>query len=115
MLPAEPAIIAGRQALVDAQAQFAGAATPLGNFTVGWYGTEVSDERGSFALVNPVGRLAQAVGDFLEVRYADQRTVVYVIGSYNYLTTDLALTRRAYLAICRLSLQPILTPVELIR
>lgn len=114
MLPPEPAVIAGRMDLLDAQASpyFSGVAKAIGNYWVSWYGTTVSDERGSFAVVNPAGGLASAVGDFLRVVYRGRYVNVYVIGSYESLTTDLALSRRAYLAVCRLSLDPIYTPVE---
>lgn len=114
MLPPEPPIIAGRQCFADAQALFNGGTTPLGSFTVSWYGTSVSDERGSFALVNPEGGLAQAVGEFLRVVYKGRMVTVYVIGSYTKLTSDIGLARRPYLAIARLSLDPIFAPVEVI-
>jgi hypothetical protein len=114
MLPPEPVVIDGRQGFADAQTDFAGSATPLGNYYVSWYGTNTSDERGSFAVVNPFGALSTYVGDFLQVVYRGRSVIVYVIGSFNGLTTDLGLARRPYLAICRPSLDPIFTPVELI-
>jgi hypothetical protein len=114
MLPPEPAVIAGREDFADAQALLSGGATGLGNFYASWYGTNVSDERGSFAVVNPDGGLSSAVGNFLEVIYNGNSVSVYVIGSYTLLNTDIGLTRRAYLSICRLSLDPIYVAVGLI-
>ena|SRR5579862_1310930 len=115
MLPPEPAVIAARQGIVDAQVLLTGSAAPIGTFTVSWYGTSVSDERGSFAVVNPGGPLALAVGDFLRVVYGGNSVYVYVIGSYLSLTSDLGLARRPYMELSLLAVEPILAIVETVQ
>lgn len=107
MLPPEPIVLNGRQAFLDAQAAFAGTSTPLGFFTVSWYGTAVSDERGSFGVVDPDMGLANAVGEVVEIDYNGEAVRVYVIGSQEGLGTDLGITRRCYLALELLAVEPI--------
>jgi hypothetical protein len=114
MLGPEPMVIAGRQAFLDAQAAFAGISTPLGFFTVSWYGASVSDERGSFGIVDPTMRLANVVGDVVEVDYGHNTVRVYVIGSQDGLGTDLGITRRSYLALSLLAVEPITATVGMV-
>jgi hypothetical protein len=122
MLPPEPFVLDARQALLDAQALFAGSAVPRGFFAVSWYGTATSDERGSFGIVDPVMGLADCVGEVVEVTYSSlfvrqgQKTVrVYVIGSEQNLGTDLSITRRCYLELERLALDPINASVGIVQ
>ena len=89
MLPPEPSVLDGRQAFLDAQAAFAGPTTSLGFFSVSWYGSAVSDERGCFGVVDPAMGLADAVGEIVAVSYRDRIVYVYVIGSQDGLGTDL--------------------------
>lgn len=114
MLPPEPAVLAGRQGFLDAQAAFADPSSMLGLCPVSWYGTAVSDERGSFALVDPLGKVADRVGDILAVTCRGRTVYVYVIGSAPDLGADLALTRRAYLAISVLAIEPITATIGLV-
>lgn len=114
MFPPEPAIIDGRQGFPDAQDAYLGSPTPIGSYWVSWYGTSVDDDRGCFAVVDPQGGLSAYVGDYLRIVYRGRSVTVYVVGSYNGLTTDVALTRRAYLAVTRLANDPICTPVEVV-
>jgi hypothetical protein len=111
MLGPEPLVLAARQCFLDAQAEFAGVVVPLGFFTVSWYGTLVSDEHGSFGIVDPAMGLANSVGDVVEVGYGGDTVSVYVIGSQDGLGTDLGITRRSYLAICPLAVEPITATV----
>lgn len=111
MLGPEPLVLAGRQCFLDAQAEFTGVVVPLGFFTVSWYGSQVSDERGSFGVVDPAMGLANSVGDVVEVGYQGEVVKVYVIGSQDGLGTDLGITRRSYLAICLLAVEPITATV----
>lgn len=114
MLPPEPSVLDGRQGFLDAQAAFAGPATSLGFFTVSWYGSAVSDERGSFGVVDPAMDLADAVGEIVAVSYHDRIVYVYVIGSQDGLGTDLGITRRSYLALELLAIEPITATVGVV-
>ena len=114
MLPAEPFVLDGRQAFLDAQAAFAGTSTPLGFFSLSWYGTAVSDERGSFGVVDPSMGLADAVGEIVEIAYSRRKVRIYVIGSQDSLGTDLAVTRRSYMALELLSVEPITVSIGVV-
>jgi len=115
MLPPEPAVLAAREDFADAQALLAGVPSIVGYYTLGWYGTETSDERGSFGLVDPNGPLAGAVGNAVELTVAQGGSVnVYVIGSLANLGTVIAVTRRAYMAVALLADDPVLATVALL-
>jgi hypothetical protein len=121
MLPPEPLVLDGRQCLLDAQALYSGSAVPRGFYTVSWYGSATSDERGSFGIVDPMMGLADCVGEIVEVTYSSplvrqgsQTVRVYVIGSEQNLGTDLSITRRCYLELERLALDPITASVGIV-
>jgi hypothetical protein len=116
MLPPEPAVLDARQAFLDAQDTdtLAGAAVLLGFFTVSWYGTAVSDERGSFGIVDPAMGLADAVGETVEITYNSRSVRVYVIGSQDGLGTDLGITRRSYMALELLAIEPLTTTIGVV-
>lgn len=114
MLPPEPAVLAARMGFPDAQIALVGSPRRLGTFTVSWYGTEISDEIGSFAVVDPTGPLSLLVGDFLQISYQQRSVNVYVIGSYSTLLSDIAISRRSYLAINRLAQDPVLANVAVL-
>ena len=107
MLSPEPLVLDARQAFLDAQAALSGTVVSLGFFTVSWYGSAVSDERGSFGIVDPAMGLADAVGEVVEVWYEGRTVNVYVIGSQDGLGTDLGITRRCYMALELLAIEPI--------
>lgn len=121
MLPNEPEVIDGRLPFPDAQVALDGVGegvdpTP---YTCSWYGTEVSDERGSFGLVDDDGPLGHLIGDRVRVRYrrsgtgVERYVVVYVFGATE-LDTDIAITRRAFAAIELLALEEISVQVEVV-
>lgn len=116
MLGPEPIVLDGRQAFLDAQAaaSFTGTITALGFFTVSWYGAAVSDERGSFGIVDPSMALADAVGEIVEVDYKGRSVRIYVIGSQDGLGTDLGITRRSYMALELLSVEPITATIGVV-
>jgi hypothetical protein len=123
MLGPEPRVLTGRQALLDAQRLLIGSALTRGYFSVSWYGTALSDERGSFGVVDPARALADLVGDIVEVAYYppltrafELRTVrVYLIGSQSGLGTDLGITRRNYMALERLAIEPITASIGVVQ
>jgi hypothetical protein len=120
MLNPEPLVLEGRQCLLDAQASYSGSAVPRGFYTIGWYATAISDERGSFAVVDPQMGLADCVGEILELAYRpllSQSTLtvlVYVIGSVQNFGTDLGITRRCYLELEKLAVEPIIANVGVV-
>jgi hypothetical protein len=116
MLAPEPPVLDGRQAFLDAQDSdsFAGVATALGFFSVSWYGSTVSDERGSFGIVDPSMALTDAVGEIIEVGYKGRSVRVYVIGSQDGLGTDLGITRRCYMALELLAVEPITATIGVV-
>lgn len=122
MLGPEPLVLDARKALLDAQTAFVGTAPSRGFFNVSWYGTGLSDERGCFGVVDPALALADLVGDVVEVMYYppltrawETRTVrVYIIGSQQDLGTDLGITRRAYLNLELLAVEPIIASVGIV-
>jgi hypothetical protein len=115
LLPAEPEILAARQGYTDAQEDLFG--TPIerrpGLPSCGWYGTSVSAERGSFALVNRGGPLEDLIGDRLKLTYGDCSTFVYVFGSDD-LDYDIHITRRAFAALELLAVERIDLIVEVV-
>lgn len=114
MLGPEESVLDGRQNFLDAQAAFTGDSVPLGFYAVSWYGSTVSDERGSFGIVDPAMALADAVGEIVEVTYKTRKVRVYVIGSQDNLGTDLGITRRSYLALELLAIDPISATVGVV-
>lgn len=115
ILPAEPEILAARQGFTDAQEALVG--TPIsreaGLPSCGWYGTAVSSERGSFALVNRGGPLEGLVGERLKLTWAERSVYVYVFGSED-LDWDIHITRRAFAALELLAVDRIDLIVEVV-
>lgn len=107
MLPPEPAVLAARQGFADAQVSLTGIVAPQGYYQLSWYGTTISDERGSFGVVAADGPLFQLVGQFAQLTVATRSVNVYIIGGAVNLLTDLAVTRRAYLALSTLADEPL--------
>jgi hypothetical protein len=107
MLDPSTYVLAGRRGLPGAQGELMGAARLLGYFSIGWYGTSVSDEIGSFALANPDGPLVDYVGEVLQVTLQHRTVYVYLLGTSREIESDIALTRRAFLEISLLPLDPI--------
>lgn len=100
MLPNEPEIVNARLAFADAQGALGGVAEERLNdtYTCGWFGTSLIDDRGSLAVVNEDGPLADCIGDRLRIIHGQRSVVVYCFGSTD-LDTDLAIARRAFAAI----------------
>lgn len=114
MLPPEPPVLLARQGYPDAQAAMLGSHTPLGFFSIGWYGTSIDDERGSFCIVRTTGPLLAHIGDFLHFKVGNRSVCAYCIGSQAALLTDVALTRRTYAQIALLAIEPTFGKVALI-
>lgn len=99
-MTADPEILIGRRAFLVAQRALSGIATtaiptPL---SVGWYDTAVDPERGSFAVVSEDGEHADLIGEIISVSYRGRSVNAYVLGARS-ITSDIALQRRAFIAI----------------
>jgi hypothetical protein len=114
MLPPELPVLNGRQGFADAQADMTGGTTLVGICDVSWYGSTVDDERGSFGLVEPTGNFSGLVGNTLQLRVGFRSVTVYIIGSYSGLTTDIAVTRRSFLAVAVPAQDPVQAIVSVV-
>lgn len=110
-LPPEPEILDARLPFLEAQSALAGVplvGTP-DTHSCSWFGTDVLLERGSFALVQRDGPLADLVGDRLKLTW--QRKVIYVYcvgtGQPEDVPNDLGITRRAFAALSLLTVDRI--------
>lgn len=114
-LPSEPEILDARQGFPDAQAALGSGVLDAvsGLYGCGWYGTSVSRERGSFALVNRDGPLESIIGDRVKLTSGDHSTFVYVIGSAD-LDWDIHITRRSFAALSLLAVDRIDVTVEVV-
>jgi hypothetical protein len=115
MLPATIEVLLARQGFPDAQVAMLGAQKLVGFFHASWYGTNTDDERGCFAVVDELGPLTNYVGDFVYVSNGKRGVYVYVIGSKRALLSDIALTRRAFMAISLLAVDPIYAKVSVVQ
>ena len=99
----EPDIIYSARAFPDVQADLnLYPPRPInGVFTCGWYGTSISEGRGSFAIVNDNGPLADRIGDYLRVQFTNKSVTVYCVESFT-IPYDIAITRRAYFELAEL-------------
>ena len=115
MLPNEPEIIDARKSFLDAQGALGGVAAERMNdtYVCGWFGTGLVEDRGSFAVVDEAGPLAELIGDRLRVIHGQRTVVVYCFGSTD-LDTDLAIARRAFAAIELLAVEEITVEVEVL-
>lgn len=95
----EPEVLNGMRSFAAAQTLLAGAidpSRPAVNAVVGWYGSEVDENEGYFAMVAAGGAYEDLVGDVLRVSYRDESIYVYCIGGAT-LPNDLCLSRQAFL------------------
>lgn len=102
---AEAEILAGRRAFGTAQALFAGG--PVGRsqrLSVGWHGTSVNTETGSFAVVRDGAGLDDLVGEIVRVTSNRREVFVYVLDTAD-VPVAVSLTRRVFLALNRLTIE----------
>lgn len=112
---AEQEILDARRAFATAQQLLAGGLDRRlpDTIAVGWYDTTVSPETGSFALVRRGGPYEDLIGDILRVSANDRSAFVYVLDAAG-LPTDIAIARRAFLALARLATETLDCIVEVI-
>ncbi|MGH2898977.1 MAG: hypothetical protein ACRDMZ_09920 [Solirubrobacteraceae bacterium] len=115
MAVTEPEILMGRRAFPTAQQLLAG--VPLRRLPalveVGWYGTETHSETGAFAVVRSGWGLDDLLGEVLKVTVGRRSVFVYVIGARG-VPTDIALARRAFFEVGRLSHETLPAVVEVV-
>lgn len=119
MLPNEPEVIASRLGFPDAQAALDGVTVErrTTSASLGWFGTALVDERGSLCMVSADSPFADLVGDRLRLRVGPRRrsVVVYVFGRADLPDGwDLAVSRRSFLAVARLTQDPVSAVVEVL-
>lgn len=114
-LPPEPEILMGLRGFPDAQLDLAGSALSQwpGIVDVSWYDTAIRPEVGSFAVVRDGGPMGDLVGEILRIVYGERSVFVYCIGASD-VPTDLALARRAFLALDVLNRESISVLVQVI-
>jgi hypothetical protein len=115
MLQSSPRVRQVRQCLPDAQAALAGAVMQLGYFTVRWHWMDVSDELGSFAVVDGNSPISGMVGDTAWVSSGARGVAAYVIGSQHNLGADISIERRAFMQIGLLAESPMSARVGVVR
>lgn len=112
----EPMILTCRRAFPEAQAALeSGGGAPFGDrlYTMGWVGTRVSSERGSFAVVALNGPLADLVGDIVRLTHGTKSVLAYVVGSAD-LPYEIGVTRRTFAAVELLSVDSVDVIVEVV-
>jgi hypothetical protein len=118
--PTETETYFGRLPWIEAQAKLSETAPePSGirRAEVGWHGTLINRETGSFAVVRTSGPFGNLIGERIKltVRGTQIRSVcVYVNGSTDRIPVDLSLTRRAFLALALLSSESIYANLEVL-
>lgn len=111
----EPELLVARRAFPTAQRLLAGVAMRRlpSRIEVGWFGTEVEPEAGAVAIVRLGAGLDDLIGEVLRVEVGDRSIFVYVLGARG-IPTDLAVARRAFLALGLLSHEALPAVVEVV-
>lgn len=115
-LPDEERVVRARRSLNDATAALAAPAaqTLPAAYDCAWFGSSALVDRGSFALVDPALALADYVGDDLRLTTPDGRQAyVYVVGS-TAIGAPIAVARRVFLSLGRLSLATVSVIAEVL-
>lgn len=117
-MPLEEEILYGIRGFGATQDLFTG--TPLITFLsnpikCSWYGTEINQNRGAFCLVQEGAELDNLVGEFVRITYKQREITLYCLAETPEIDTPIAITRRAWSAIERLSLDEIFAYVQVIR
>jgi hypothetical protein len=112
----EREVLAGRRAFATAQQLLSG--VPVGRLAqrvdVGWYDTSTHPETGAFALVREAWGMGDLLGEVLRVSVGRREVFVYVVGARG-IPTDIALARRAFLSLGRLSNESLRATVEVVQ
>jgi len=114
----EPEIREGMRAFPTTQQLFKGAirnSLATNPVEIGWYGTITERHRGAFAIVRDGEGYDDLIGEFLQVSWKQRRVYVYCIGSTDEIDTPIALYRRAFLGLERLSVETIRARVDILK
>jgi hypothetical protein len=108
-----PEVTVGRRAFPMAQQLFMGQPTSTpAQMVVGWYDSSVHPESGSFALVQTGAGLDDLIGEIIGVTFNRRTVYAYVLQAATLPDAQmLALARRAYAGLYRLSLEQITAAV----
>lgn len=113
----EKEIMWGRRAFPTAQQLLGATGVPAqrlpGRVSVGWHGTEVDPETGSFAVVADDSDYGDLIGDVLSVTSGRRTVFVYVLGSRG-VPQPISLCRRPFLALGLLGNESLRCKVEVI-
>jgi hypothetical protein len=102
--PPEPEVLRARLSFPDAQRALEGVTQSYGAVRVGWHGTTMSVERGSFALAQEDTVYEDLVGDVLRIEVAGRSVFVYVAGMYPDMPSPLMVTRRVWASLSPLTI-----------
>jgi hypothetical protein len=108
-------LLSARRAFPIAQQLLAGVPilTPPLDLSIGWYDTALDPERGSFAVVAEGGEHEDLIGEVIAVSYRGRSVNAYVLGARG-ISAELALQRRAFLAIAVPSAESLEAQVEVL-
>jgi hypothetical protein len=104
----------------EAQASLGGPGPALGvvSASLGWHGTLVDPERGSFAVVREGGPLERLLGERVLLTYrasgVSRSVVAYVHNKTSAVEDDISLTRALFTRLAPLALAPVTTQVRVI-
>lgn len=114
-MPIEPELLAARRAFPKAQQLLEGVAVRRlpQRVAVGWFGTEVESEQGAIAVVRLGAGQDDLIGEVLRVEVGDRHVFAYVLGARG-VPTDIALSRRAFASLARLSHESLPAIVEVV-
>lgn len=117
--PTELEIMYGRRAFPVAQQLLAGLGTPqrtLSPVTIGWHDTSLSDESGSFCVVDAAGDQLELIGEVLSFTALNEREVfAYCLGSAGLPDgIDISVSRRVFLGLGLLALESLQVVVEVL-
>lgn len=100
----EVEILAGRRAFATAQALFAGGpVAPSQRLGVGWHGTSVNPETGSFAVVQRNAGLDDLIGEIVRITSNGRVVFAYVLDDAD-VPVQVSVTRRLFLVLNRLTI-----------
>lgn len=110
-------IMAARRSFAMAQQLLAGgpiSGLPSQKLTVGWHGSSVNSESGSFALIDQSSGLDDLIGEVVSIAYAGATIYAYVLTAAD-LPAQMTVTRRLYLAMNRLTIPSITCDVQAVQ
>lgn len=105
----------GRRAFATAQALFEGVSQTrlAGTPAVGWHGTDVDPETGSFAVVAAGSEYEELIGEIVCIERGGREVYAFVLGA-RAVPVDISITRRCFLALGTLGIESLRCVVEVV-